>query len=114
MPATNFKANKHPSRRRVTALKPDGTMREFRLQRLCNELRAGAGFFYFLSADRGEEHAGLFAQSVDELMRNHAGSNRRLAIDKIEITGRRDDARCRFVRFDLAEEFYIAIICLSL
>ncbi|MFV2032847.1 MAG: aminopeptidase P family protein, partial [Gammaproteobacteria bacterium] len=54
---------------------------------LVRELRTGAGFFYFLSADRGEEHAKLFAQSVDELVREHAGSNRRLAIDKIEITG---------------------------
>jgi Xaa-Pro aminopeptidase len=54
---------------------------------LVKELRTGAGFFYFLSADRGEEHAKRFAGDVDEVMRAHTGSNRRLAIDKIEISG---------------------------
>jgi len=56
---------------------------------LVKELRSGAGFFYFLSGDRGEEHAKRFARDVDEVMREHAGSNRRLAIDKIEISGLR-------------------------
>lgn len=56
---------------------------------LVKELRSGASFFYFESANRSEEHAGLFAQSVDELMREHAGNNRRLAVDKIEIAGLR-------------------------
>jgi len=56
---------------------------------LVKELRSGASFFYFESADRGDEHAGKFAQSVDELMREHAGGNRRLAVDKIEIAGLR-------------------------
>jgi Xaa-Pro aminopeptidase len=56
---------------------------------LVKELRSGAGFFYFLSGDRGEEHAMRFARDVDEVMREHAGSNRRLAIDKIEISGLR-------------------------
>jgi Xaa-Pro aminopeptidase len=56
---------------------------------LVKELRSGAGFFYFLSGDRGEEHAKLFAQDVDEVVRAQAGSNRRLAVDKIEITGLR-------------------------
>ncbi|MFT5657485.1 MAG: Xaa-Pro aminopeptidase [Gammaproteobacteria bacterium] len=56
---------------------------------LVNELRGGASFFYFESGDRSEEHAGLFAQSVDELMRQHAGKNRRIAVDKIEISGLR-------------------------
>ena len=56
---------------------------------LVKELRSGASFFYFESADRSEEHASKFAQSVDELMREHAASNRRLAVDKIEIAGLR-------------------------
>ncbi len=56
---------------------------------LVKELRSGAGFFYFLSGDRSEEHAKRFARDVDEVMRQHAGSNRRLAIDKIEISGLR-------------------------
>lgn len=56
---------------------------------LVKELRTGASFFYFESGDRTEEHAAKFAQSVDDLMRQHAGSNRRLAVDKIEISGLR-------------------------
>lgn len=56
---------------------------------LVKEVRGDAGFFYFLSGDRAEEHAGRFAQSVDEVMREHAGDNRRLAIDKIEVSGLR-------------------------
>ena len=56
---------------------------------LVKELRGGASFFYFESADRSVEHASLFAAQIDELMREHAGSNRRLAVDKIEIAGLR-------------------------
>lgn len=51
--------------------------------------RTGAGFFYFLSAERSEEHARRFALDVDDVVREHAGSNRRLAVDKIEISGLR-------------------------
>ena len=56
---------------------------------LIKERRTGAGFFYFLSADRGEEHARRFAHDVDDVVREHTGRNRRLAIDKIEISGLR-------------------------
>ena len=56
---------------------------------LVRELRSGASFFYFESANRGNEHAAKFADQIDELMRAHAGNNRRLAIDKIEIAGLR-------------------------
>ena len=56
---------------------------------LIREIRGGAGFFYFLSGDRGEEHAKRFALDVDEVVRAQAGDNRRLAIDKIEILGLR-------------------------
>jgi Xaa-Pro aminopeptidase len=56
---------------------------------LVKELRSGASFFYFESANRGEEHALKFAQSIDELMRTRSGKNRRLAVDKIEIAGLR-------------------------
>src|SRR5210317_712743 len=56
---------------------------------LVKELRSGASFFYFESANRGEEHALKFASSIDELMRTHSGNNRRLAVDKIEIAGLR-------------------------
>jgi Xaa-Pro aminopeptidase len=56
---------------------------------LVRELRGGASFFYFESSYRGEEHAAKFAAQIDELMRTHAGGNRRLAVDKIEIAGLR-------------------------
>jgi Xaa-Pro aminopeptidase len=56
---------------------------------LVKELRSGASFFYFESANRGDEHAGKFAATIDELMRKHAGENRRIAVDKIEIAGLR-------------------------
>ncbi len=56
---------------------------------LVRELRSGASFYYFESAHRGAEHANQFARSIDELMRAHAGDNRRIAVDKIEIAGLR-------------------------
>jgi Xaa-Pro aminopeptidase len=56
---------------------------------LVKELRSGASFYYFESAHRIEEHASDFARSIDELMRTHAGDNRRIAVDKIEISGLR-------------------------
>lgn len=54
---------------------------------LVREVRHGASFFYFESGDRLDEHAGLFAAEVDDLLRSHGGANRRLAIDRIENVG---------------------------
>ncbi len=54
---------------------------------LVRELRTGASFFYCVSGDRGGDDARAFAAQVDEVMRAHAGSNRRLAVDKIQIHG---------------------------
>lgn len=56
---------------------------------LVSELRHGASFFYFESGDRTEEHAAQFTAEVDDLLRTHAGGNRRLAVDRIEIPGQR-------------------------
>jgi Xaa-Pro aminopeptidase len=56
---------------------------------LVAELRSGATFFYNSTGDRGEEKARAFARQVDEVMRAHAGANRRLAVDKIMIAGLR-------------------------
>ncbi|GAB7529341.1 Xaa-Pro peptidase family protein [Pseudomonas sp. 3A(2025)] len=56
---------------------------------LVSELRSGASFFYFETADRTDEHAKRFTAQVDELLRKHAGSNRRLAVDRIEVAGLR-------------------------
>ncbi len=51
------------------------------------EVRNGAGMFYFSAGDGAEKTAEEFAGSVDELMRAHAGNNRRIAIDKIMLHG---------------------------
>lgn len=57
--------------------------------RLVKELRSGATFFYNSTGDKGREAAAGFAAQVDEVMRAHAGSNRRLAVDKIMVHGLR-------------------------
>ena len=54
---------------------------------LVREVRYGASFFYFESAQRTAELAAKFAADVDQIMRTHAGTNRRLAIDKMEYDG---------------------------
>jgi Xaa-Pro aminopeptidase len=56
---------------------------------LVKELRSGATFFYNSTGDRGREAAQGFARQVDEVMREHAGTNRRLAVDKIMVHGLR-------------------------
>jgi Xaa-Pro aminopeptidase len=54
---------------------------------LVREVRSGAYFFYMLSGDRVVEHADRFAREIDDLLRQHGGRNRRLAIDRIEPEG---------------------------
>ena len=54
---------------------------------LVRETRAGASFFYFTSGDKAEENAARFAGEIDQLMREHSGRNRRLAVDKIQVHG---------------------------
>ncbi len=56
---------------------------------LVREVRSGASFFYFATGSRTEEKAELFARQIDQLLRERAGGNRRLAIDKIQIAGLR-------------------------
>ena len=56
---------------------------------LVKELRSGATFFYNSTGDRGQQAAQGFAAQVDEVMRAHAGANRRLAVDKIMVHGLR-------------------------
>lgn len=54
---------------------------------LVRESRTGASFFYFVSGERVAEHAAKFAREIDELLHQHGGKNRRLAIDRIEPEG---------------------------
>jgi len=63
---------------------------------LVKEIRSGASFFYAVSGDRGEDSASSFAGQVKEVMRAHAGSNRRLAVDKIMVAGLRALERIGF------------------
>jgi Xaa-Pro aminopeptidase len=56
---------------------------------LVRELRSGATFFYNSTGDKGDAAAQGFAAQVDEVMRAHAGTNRRLAVDKIMVAGLR-------------------------
>jgi Xaa-Pro aminopeptidase len=56
---------------------------------LIKEIRSGATFFYNSTGDKGTDAATGFAAQVDEIMRAHAGTNRRLAVDKIMIAGLR-------------------------
>lgn len=52
---------------------------------LVREVRHGADFFYMDAAQRAEERAIPFAREVAELVRAHAGENRLLAVDKMEL-----------------------------
>lgn len=63
---------------------------------LVAETRSGASFFYFASGDRTEADATSFAGQVTEVMRAHAGTNRRLAVDKIMVHGLRALERAGF------------------
>lgn len=63
---------------------------------LVREIRSGASFFYAVSGDRGEDSARSFAGQVEEVMRAHAGANRRLAVDKIMVAGLRALERIGF------------------
>jgi Xaa-Pro aminopeptidase len=56
---------------------------------LVAEVRSGASMFYFSTGDRGGDAAAEFAGQVAELLAAHAGSNRRLAVDKILLQGAR-------------------------
>jgi Xaa-Pro aminopeptidase len=54
---------------------------------LVREVRHGAGFFYMLAGDNEDQEAARFALEVEDLMREHCGGNRRLAVDKMEVSG---------------------------
>ena len=56
---------------------------------LVKEHRTGADMFYFARGDRIDTGAKRFAAEVAELLRAHAGTNRRLAVDKIMVPGLR-------------------------
>lgn len=63
---------------------------------LVAEIRSGASFFYSITGNKGDAAANSFAAQVNEVMRAHAGANRRLAVDKIMVTGLRALERIGF------------------
>jgi Xaa-Pro dipeptidase len=63
---------------------------------LIAEIRSGASFFYNVCGDRTEADASSFAGQVAEVMAAHAGTNRRLAVDKIMVHGLRALERAGF------------------
>ena len=56
---------------------------------LVRESRSGASMFYFAVGDRHEAAAKGFVAEVAEVMAAHAGRNKRLAVDKIMVSGLR-------------------------
>jgi Xaa-Pro dipeptidase len=63
---------------------------------LVKELRSGAAFFYNTNGENTAKDAASFAGQVDEVMRAHAGTNKRVAVDKIMIHGLRALERAGF------------------
>jgi len=47
----------------------------------------GASFFYFTSGQHVVEHANAFAGQMEDILAEHGGGNKRLAIDRIEPEG---------------------------
>lgn len=56
---------------------------------LVRESRSGASMFYFTTGDQGQAVADGFVAQVADLMAEHAGTNKRLAVDKIMVSGLR-------------------------
>lgn len=55
---------------------------------LIDEVRTkGASFIYFTSGDQVSATARKFAGEIDDVLREHGGGNRRLAVDRMEIPG---------------------------
>lgn len=63
---------------------------------LVREIRSGASFFYNVCGENTAADAASFAGQVTEVMAAHAGTNRRLAVDKIMVHGLRALERAGF------------------
>ncbi len=49
--------------------------------------QSDAGFFYFVTGDKTEDQAQRFAAEIADVLKEHCGGNKRLAVDKMEIEG---------------------------
>ncbi|MCP5036976.1 MAG: aminopeptidase P family protein [Rhodobacteraceae bacterium] len=56
---------------------------------LVREARDGASMFYFAAGDKIEQKADSFVAQISDLMAEHSGGNKRLAVDKIMVAGLR-------------------------
>ena len=56
---------------------------------LVREVRSGASMFYFSNGDRGAARAGAFIDDLHDLVEEHCGGNKRIAVDKIMVEGYR-------------------------
>ncbi|SEW03689.1 dimethylsulfoniopropionate lyase DddP [Cognatiyoonia koreensis] len=56
---------------------------------LVRESRSGASMFYFSVGDKAENAADSFTSGVLDLLREHAGDNKKLGVDKIMVVGLR-------------------------
>lgn len=56
---------------------------------LVNDIRSGASMFYFANGDKEAAAADGFGHQVRDLLREHAGDNAELGVDKIMISGLR-------------------------
>ena len=54
---------------------------------LVRERRAGHSMFYFSAGDGAQIKAGALADEVEDLLREHGGTNKRLGVDKIMLEG---------------------------
>jgi len=63
---------------------------------LIAEIRSGASFFYNVCGENTAADAASFAGQVQEVMAAHAGTNRRIAVDKIMVHGLRALERSGF------------------
>ncbi len=61
---------------------------------LVREQRSGASMFYFSCGDKAMQDSSTFAAEVAEVLREHAGSSSRLAVDKIMLHGARALESC--------------------
>ncbi len=56
-------------------------------QPLIDEVRYGAGLFYFSASDLAHDRAEALADDIAALMKEHAGGSKRLAVDKMQLHG---------------------------
>ncbi|MFT4999976.1 MAG: Xaa-Pro dipeptidase [Paracoccaceae bacterium] len=63
---------------------------------LVRESRSGASMFYFSNGDKIDVAADSFAAEIRDLMAEHGGGNKRLAVDKIMVAGLRELERAGF------------------